>query len=347
MRHHTRTTLLTTALALALVAGPAVTASADDATPPVPMGVATTYANTEGWDLEDIQDDTAEVVFTEIVFEVDRGEETVVVGVLTEGDDTADSITAEVAATLSDLASKDTSSEPSARRALNQLATTAVDEWKVIAVTAPADIDVPDTIVVDATSITSSQGIPDADVVVDEPSKTARASKCGDTWKPNTVTLNGGYSSTSKSRYAKVEFKWTSSTRLANLKACPAVTLEPDFVTYNYDGKNYLAKMRSWSTNMPSQYVYFDTSFLDSVDEPVYTVGLSDATKLKLNTNYYTYIRTTNGNANTDKAKIIVQRGKKTVPGCSSLWCIYSQSSQRYPSGTGWVTIPGSKKWTS
>ena len=67
-------------------------------------------------------------------------------------------------------------------------------------------------------------------------------------------------------------------------------------MTYNYDGKYYFSKsVQSWSTDMPNGYL--DTSFADSADERVYTVGTSRVTHLDPGRTYYSYFRTTNGNS--------------------------------------------------
>jgi len=84
---------------------------------------------------------------------------------------------------------------------------------------------------------------------------------------------------------------------------------------------------------------YLDTPFGDSDDEWVYTVGTSDATKLKQYTVYNSYIRATNGNSSTDTAKVIAQRGRKNIPLCSNPFCIFAQDSKRHPP-TAWVSIP-------
>lgn len=189
---------------------------------------------------------------------------------------------------------------------------------------------------VDATvaAESTSQSLASSDVLA----ATATSGTCVSTWNPNTMTMKMNNSSVSGTRYAQVEFAWNSTTRLQNLQVCPAVTFEPDFVTYNYDGLYYMTKtIKAWSTDMSNGYL--DTDFGDSSDERVYTVGTSDATTLNLYRTYYTYVRATNGNSSTDTAKVVAQRGKKSIPLCSSPWCIFAQASVRYPA-SGWVGIP-------
>lgn len=152
-------------------------------------------------------------------------------------------------------------------------------------------------------------------------------------------------SSASGQRYAFVYFAWTTSSRLANLKACPNVTFEPDLVTYNYDRKHYLSdNTQAWSTNMPNGYL--DTAFGDSADELTWTVGTSDAAKLAANTQYRTYVRTTNGNASSDTSKVNAQKGVRIPSWCYSTWCVNSRQTVRYPTAGGtWLGIPGTWTW--
>lgn len=128
-------------------------------------------------------------------------------------------------------------------------------------------------------------------------------------------------------RYNTLKFKW-SSTNLSNLKNSGSTTFEPDLVTYNYDGKRYLGStIISWSSNMPNAYK--DTGILDDPDETVYTIGSHDISTMKSGTTYMTWIRTGFGNASSDKAKVVWQRGHYTW-GCPAgpALCIFSDKSQ-------------------
>jgi len=44
---------------------------------------------------------------------------------------------------------------------------------------------------------------------------------------------------------------------------------------------------------------------------------------------YNIYIRTENGNVNSDKFKLQPQQGNRTPAGCHSTWCIFSGKSAR------------------
>jgi hypothetical protein len=161
---------------------------------------------------------------------------------------------------------------------------------------------------------------------------------CGSTWHPNSVKVVAKPAAQPAQRYAQVLFKWTTSARLANLHACPSVTFEADFVTYNYDDAQYLGMtIYSYSSNMPSYY--HDTPASDSSDELNYSLGTTDAKQLQLNTEYFTYFRTNHGNASSDTVKVVAQRGKRTPSGCHNAWCIFAQASIRYPT-SGWITVP-------
>jgi hypothetical protein len=171
-------------------------------------------------------------------------------------------------------------------------------------------------------------------------------SDCGKTWWPNYVSGGSGASEYSGYRYGNTRFKWTGATssRLKALKCYDDVTLEPDFVTYNYDNKHYYSNsIASWSTTMPCGYK--DTKFADGEDEPTYTVGCYDATKLKSDYEYLTYFRTANGNYNSDTGKVFIQRGNRTPSTCTSTWCIFAKETNQYIKA--WtLPVPGSKKVT-
>ena len=85
---------------------------------------------------------------------------------------------------------------------------------------------------------------------------------------------------------------------------------------------------------------YRDTPFADSEDERVYTVGTSRVTHLDPSVAYFSYFRTKNGNASSDKAKVVAQRGQRIPSFCDSTWCIFAKSSVIY--FNGWtLSVPG------
>ncbi len=185
--------------------------------------------------------------------------------------------------------------------------------------------------------------------IVEEPLAVARGARvsdadCNDPWSPYLMIRKAGRSSVSgEYRYGDLEMYWNAN-RLGNLECYEDVTYEPDFVTNNNDGLHYFTKtIVSWASNFPSEYK--DTSFGDSDLERVYTVGTSRATQLNANTQYDTYFRTEFGNASTDGAKIISQRGNRTPSYCDSTWCIFARESSRVPD-SGWPQIPGENSFT-
>ena len=163
-------------------------------------------------------------------------------------------------------------------------------------------------------------------------------SVCG-AWEPTFMNSKSDVHSVS-GRYDRITFAWTSAS-LAALKCTGSTTFEPDFVTYNYDGKHYLGyNTLSWASNLPDAYL--DTNIGDSQNELVYTLGTPSNSKLVSGLTYSNYIHTDTGNSSTDLAKIVWQRGHQII-GCPPLpvtWCIYADESQII---LAWlITMPGS-----
>ncbi|MFM7030495.1 MAG: hypothetical protein ACKOWK_05465 [Micrococcales bacterium] len=168
--------------------------------------------------------------------------------------------------------------------------------------------------------------------------KISRQSVCG-SWAPNFINAKSDVHSVS-GRYVRITFAWTPS-ELAALRCTGSSTFEPDFVTYNYDGKHYLgSNTLSWASNLPD--AYSDTTFMDSQNEPTYTIGTPSNSKLEAGLTYSNYIHTDSGNYGSDLAKIVWQRGRQ-VFGCPPLpvtWCVFSDESQVI---LAWlITMPGS-----
>lgn len=196
---------------------------------------------------------------------------------------------------------------------------------KVVVSGTPADLKVPGLIA----------ELADAPAVSGEVS-TSAATSCG-RWYPF-YSSSSSASSASGGRYNSLNFQWTSSS-LSALRCTGSSTFEPDFVTYNYDGRYYFSQtMLAWSTTMPNGY--WDTNAFDGSSERVYTVGSSNTATLAASTNYNVYFRMSNGNYSSDTAKIVWQRGHYTW-GCpyGPAWCIYADESViQY----AWnITLPG------
>lgn len=124
----------------------------------------------------------------------------------------------------------------------------------------------------------------------------------------------------------------------------PRVTFEPDFVTYNYDNRQYFGNsISSWSTTMPGGYK--DSKLFDDNKELVYTVGSHEAQEILSGVTYQMVFITAAGNYSADTAKVVAQIGTH-LPGC---WlpqtCIFADASRIF--FNGW-TLPVPKgTWTS
>jgi len=142
----------------------------------------------------------------------------------------------------------------------------------------------------------------------------------------------------SLSRYVSIEFTFDAK-HLKAFRCTGSHTFEPDIVTDNRDGKRYLGlSIKAWSTNMPNPYL--DTKLSDSDDQPVYTVGQMSYATLVAGKQYSVTIQTGRGNATSDKAKIVWQRGKKLYPGPYDLSVFSDESKIVQP----WkLKLPGAK----
>lgn len=330
------------------------------------------FQNPEGWGLEEIADELEEAEVIEVVAEFVLESDVITVGVFPEEGDSADEVLAEIEITLADMTDgqavgvpRDSASDTSAvgeayEQAGAQAASGDVVITRIVLArnsSVPSELSAHSVREIQPSRLyaewQSRQVQVQAELgsapvgrfaspLVPGATQTAASANCESTWRPNYVKMIALSSTTSGQRYGRLRFEWTSSSRLNNLKSCPGVTFEPDFVTNNYDGKYYFSKtIKSWSSNLPSSY--WDTSFADGGQERVYTVGTSDARRLVANREYTTYFRATNGNSKQDSMKVVAQRGVRIPSVCHSTWCIFARDSQRYPAAnasTPWLTIP-------
>lgn len=177
----------------------------------------------------------------------------------------------------------------------------------------------------------------------------------GASWMPNSGTSYINISSVG-GRYTRQYMKWN------NMVFAPEDTYEHDFFLYNYDGQTYL---NGASTPYPDCFPvvsYASTSwpaeakpYLDSrnnfpspgceYNELAYTIGAARADKLVAGTTYNNYIRTTDGNAASDKFKLTSQLGYRSADTCYTTWCSWSESQVELISA--WSTlVPGTLSWT-
>lgn len=163
------------------------------------------------------------------------------------------------------------------------------------------------------------------------------------------------YPSSHGGRYVWQFMKWDS------INFSEEQTYEHDVFLYNYDEKTYLdgnttAYPGCWpeltyaATTWPAESrPYIDTRFNMYMvscdkDELAYTIGMAQASALQANVNYYTYIRTENGNDSTDKFKLRAQIGHRIPNFCYTTWCSFGDHS--YDLVPSWSYVPGTKNWT-
>lgn len=165
---------------------------------------------------------------------------------------------------------------------------------------------------------------------------------CSNTWAANTGYISVGPAASNRAAYQIV--KWTSASRLNNLKACPNPTYEVELWLNNYDRRTYLSTtVKGWSSSLPR--AYRDTNFSDGSNERSYTIGTADASQLVLNTSYYTWYETTTGNTSSDSGKVTGQRGERSPSFCYSSWCVWPKATAVYI--RAWqLSVPSSRTWT-
>ncbi len=163
------------------------------------------------------------------------------------------------------------------------------------------------------------------------------------------------YPSSYGGRYTQQNMTWSA------INFASDQTYEQKVIVYNYDRKTYLD---GTSTSYPGCYPnatyaatswpeaskpYLDTRFSENlisceIDELSYTIGAAQANALQPNTNYYTYIRTANGNDMSDKFKLQGQVGYRSPSSCYSTWC--SAKYKIYNIILAWSTaVPGTQSW--
>jgi len=169
-------------------------------------------------------------------------------------------------------------------------------------------------------------------------------------WWPATGKIETGPSwmepyASRNQRYIYQTFWWTQDS-LDNIWNCDSLshnwTYEPDAKFDNYDGLHYFGRKMSWASNLPRKYN--DTRWLDSDNEPTYTVGTADAFKLQAGKTYFTLMRTKAGNASTDRGTLVGQIGRRVIGFCYSTWCIDPRASEVLVSPWD-VPVPGARLW--
>lgn len=193
------------------------------------------------------------------------------------------------------------------------------------------------------TSLTRS-GLVGADIVesihpiasqttaVREENSVSVASASASNWLPTSGSASAWPSqNVSDATYLEVRYEWESASDLSTLTNDTDSTLEADLVFYNYDdtalatgwytGGNY-----TYNTNQPRAYQ--DTQAFDNPDEPVFTIGCSDASALAAKTEYYWIAYGNETGSAGCKAKLSFQRGNRLVDNVyEETWNIFAEET--------------------
>jgi hypothetical protein len=178
------------------------------------------------------------------------------------------------------------------------------------------------------------------------------------TWvDPSTWAPRGGgiaiLQSTSGQRYVRQDMLWSNVSNFGWV-----TTYEHDFFLNHSPGSpsgTYLDRSQhsQWnyrgipivayaSSSLPRAYL--DTRLGDSQYEISYTIGSAHADAIATNTWYTSYILTTNGDVNTDNAKLTAQLGYRLPPNDFSVWGSYSLQQERiFPAWT--IPVPTAFSW--
>lgn len=172
---------------------------------------------------------------------------------------------------------------------------------------------------------------------------------------PNTWSPQQGYSyvfpsSVQGERYTTQYMWWTNVSGFNSTS-----TYEHDFFLNNYDGQTYLDSGQDlWgfpdvtyaASNLPRAYL--DTRFSDPEGEKAYTIGSSEASSIQAYTSYWylNYIRTLEGNADTDTGKLQAQLGYRYPSWCyENTWCSYAITTINLIPAWN-ISVPGSQYWS-
>jgi len=144
-------------------------------------------------------------------------------------------------------------------------------------------------------------------------------------------------------------------------------TYEHEFYIDAYDNSTYLSTAQtpyddcmpittsSQSTWGSAAYTYLDTRLEEPGDgwceagRIGYVIGAGNAIAISSGVTHYNYIRTYNGNANSDRFQLSAQLGVQRPPGCITTWCSFGTNKVplvgRKETGEWSVNVPGVKDW--
>jgi len=112
-------------------------------------------------------------------------------------------------------------------------------------------------------------------------------------------------------------------------------TYEHETQVYN---KNFADYNGYWSSNLPR--AYYDTPFCDSIDN--FTIGSAQASSIRVNSQYYTYMALRAGSASNATVRTKGQKGHRWPSWCYSTWCIFADATT---SSMATFTAPGGMSW--
>jgi len=185
---------------------------------------------------------------------------------------------------------------------------------------------------VGADIIESVQPISSQSTTVSEADSASASSTRASNWLPTSGSASAWPSqNVSDATYLEVRYEWESASDLSTLTNDSDSTLEADLVFYNYDngalatgwytGGNY-----TYNTNQPRAYQ--DTQAFDNDDEPVFTIGCSDASALEAETEYYWIAYGNETGSAGCKAKLSFQRGNRLIDSLyEATWNIFAEET--------------------
>lgn len=177
------------------------------------------------------------------------------------------------------------------------------------------------------------------------------------TWQPRAGTVDTGPSSAPNNRYMNLQMSWQNVSGFG-----PTSTYEHDFFLNNSANSSmgpgtYLDRAQTggqvWgysgvpiveyaASNLPSAYL--DTRFMDGNVEIAYTIGSAKASDIRTQTWYMNYIRTRNGDALRDNAKLTAQLGHRSPSSSYSTWASYGDAqSTIFPAWS--LAVPAGLSW--
>lgn len=183
-----------------------------------------------------------------------------------------------------------------------------------------------------ANIVDSIQPVATHTTAVQEENTVSAASTSTSNWLPTSGSASAWPSqNVSDATYLEVRYEWESASDLSTLTNDSDSTLEADLVFYNYDNEAlatgwYTGGNYTYNTNQPRAYQ--DTQAFDNDDEPVFTIGCSDASALEAETEYYWVAYGNETGSDGCKAKLCFQRGNRLIDSIyESTWNIFAEET--------------------